>query len=142
MTGTAVTGTAMTGGRTALVVRLLAAAGLAVSAYVHLDLARTYDGIGAQLTVGDLFRAQGVAAALAAVAVLLVRRRVVLLLALLVALASTAAVVGSVYVRIPPLGALPELYEPVWYTAKTVSALGTAAAAVLTLLLLLPYRRR
>ena len=115
----------------------MVAAGLAASAYLHLDLAGTYDGIGEQLTVGDLFRAQGVAAALAAVAVLVLRHRLALAIAVAVALASTAAVVSSVYVRVPALGPFPELYEPVWYTEKTVSALCTAVSVVVGAVLLL-----
>lgn len=110
--------------------RVVVAAGLVGSAYVHLDLAPTYDGIGEQLTVGDLFRAQGVVGLLAAATVLLMRRRVALLLAVAVAVASTAAVASSVYVRIPAVGPLPELYEPLWYLDKTVSALCTTVAAV------------
>jgi len=103
---------------------------------VHLDLAPTYDGIGDQLTVGDLFRAQGVVSLLAAAAVLLVRRQVTLLLAVAVAVASTTAVVSSVYVRLPAVGPLPELYEPVWYADKTVSAVCTAVAAAVGAVLL------
>lgn len=124
-----------------LVLRAVVAAGLAVSAYVHLDLAGTYDGIGEQLTVGDLFRAQGVAALLAAVAVLLVRRRASLVAAVLVAAASCAAVVLSASVRLPPLGPFPELYEPVWYTAKTLSAVAAGVAAAAGTALLVTYRR-
>ena len=123
-----------------LLVRLVVAVGLSVSAFVHLDLAATYDGIGEQVTVGDLFRAQGVLAALAAVAVVALRRPTVLVLALLVAVASTAAVVMSVFVRIPALGPLPELYEPVWYASKVVSAVATAVSAVAAAGLL-AYRR-
>jgi hypothetical protein len=56
---------------------------------------------------------------------LLLRRRdrLPLVAALAVGLASTAAVVLSVYVRVPALGPLPELYEPVWYRDKAVSAI-------------------
>lgn len=124
-----------------LVLRLLAAAGLAVSASVHLSLAPTYDGIGETLTVGDLFRAQGVAGGLAAAAVLLLRRWWTAALALTVAVASTAAVVLSVYVQVPAFGPFPELYEPVWYDDKTASAVGSGVAAAAALALLL-YRRR
>lgn len=123
-----------------LVLRLLAAAGLAVSAVVHLDLAATYEGIGETVTVGDLFRAQGVAAALAAVVVLAVRRRAAVVPALLVAVASTTAVVGSVYLRVPAVGPFPELYEPVWYAEKALSAIGTAVAVTCTGLLLYRWR--
>ena len=83
-----------------------------------------------RLTVGDLFRAQGVVSLLVATAVVTVRRRLVLLAAVLVAAASTAAVVSSVYLRVPALGPLPELYEPVWYTEKFVSATATAVAVL------------
>jgi len=123
-----------------LVLRLLAAVGLVVSAVVHLDLAGTYDGIGEQIRVGDLFRAQGVTGLLAAAALVL-RRPLADALALLVALASTAAVVSSVYVRIPPLGPLPELFEPVWYDQKSLSAAATALAALAAAGALLLYRR-
>lgn len=126
--------TGMSGVR--LLGRGLVAAGLAVSAAVHLNLAATYDGIGEQLTVGDLFRAQGVVGLLAAVAVALLATRLAVLAGVLVALASTAAVVASVYVRIPAIGPLPELYEPVWYAAKAQSAAATAVAAVVGVALL------
>ena len=126
----------------ALLVRVVVAAGLAVSAVLHLDLADTYDGIGEQLTVGDLFRAQGVVGLLAAVAALTVRRRIVLLAAVLVAAASTAAVVTSAYMRVPPLGPFPELYEPVWYPEKTASAAATAVALAVGAAGLLRRRRR
>ena len=125
-----------------LVVRIVVAAGLAVSAFLHLDLADTYDGIGEQLTVGDLFRAQGVVGLLVAVAVLAVRRRVVLLAAVLVSAAATAAVVSSVYLRVPAIGPFPELYEPVWYTEKRVSAAATAVALLVGSAALLRRRRR
>ena len=111
-----------------VLVPIVVAAGLATSAALHLDLADTYDGVGEQLTVGDLFRVQGVVGLLAALAVLVTRRRLALLIAVLVAAASTAAVVTSVYVRVPPIGPLPELHEPVWYTEKAVSAAATAVA--------------
>ncbi len=126
--------TGMSGVR--LLGRGLVAAGLAVSAAVHLNLAATYDGIGEQLTVGDLFRAQGVVGLLAAVAVALLATRLAVLAGVVVALASTAAVVASVYVRIPAIGPLPELYEPVWYAAKAQSAAATAVAAVVGVALL------
>ena len=125
-----------------LVLRIVVAAGLAVSAFLHLDLAATYDGIGEQLTVGDLFRAQGVVGLLVAVAVLAVRRRVVLLAAVLVSAAATAAVVSSVYLRVPAIGPFPELYEPVWYTEKRVSGAATAVALLVGSAALLRRRRR
>ncbi|WP_052286561.1 hypothetical protein [Streptomyces sp. 769] len=50
--------------------RLLTAAGLAVDAYVHAELAEAYDPVGTGISEGTLFRAQAAAAALAAVLVL------------------------------------------------------------------------
>lgn len=111
--------------------RLVVAAALVVTAVVHLDLADSYDRIGSAITVGALFRAQGLAALLAAAWLLVRRTRPPLLAALGVAAVSTLAVVLSVYVRVPALGPLPELYEPVWYRAKAVSAVASAVAAAL-----------
>jgi hypothetical protein len=120
-----------------LVVRVLAALALGVSGAVHLDLAGSYDRLGDTLTVGTLFRVQGVVALLVAGWLLLRRRdRLPLLVALVLAAASTAAVVLSVYVRVPAVGPLPELYEPVWYLEKAAAAVAAALAAVLAGLLL------
>lgn len=47
-----------------------------------------------------------------------------LVAAALVGLASLAALVGSVYVRIPSIGPLPGLYEPSWYLTKVAAAVG------------------
>jgi hypothetical protein len=126
-----------------LVVRVLAALALGVSGAVHLDLAGSYDRLGDTLTVGTLFRVQGVVALLVAGWLLLRRRdRLPLLVALVLAAASTAAVVLSVYVRVPAVGPLPELYEPVWYPEKSASAVAAAVAAVLSGLLLAGSRSR
>lgn len=110
--------------------RLLVALTLAASGWIHLDLAGSYDAIGDAITVGALFRAQAVAALAVALWLLLRRRdRLPLLAATAVGLASAVAVVLSVYVRIPALGPLPELYEPVWYDAKLAAAAAASAAA-------------
>ena len=58
-----------------LVLRLLVAAGLSVSAYVHADLAPVYDGVRASISQGNLFRIDAAAASLAALVVLVVGRR-------------------------------------------------------------------
>lgn len=54
--------------------RLLAAAGLAVDAYVHAKLADRYDPISASISQGDLFRIEAGLAALAALLVLVWHR--------------------------------------------------------------------
>lgn len=120
-----------------LLVRVVVAAALVVTGAIHLDLAGSYDRVGDVLTVGALFRGQGVLALLVAGWLLLRRRdRLPVVAALLLALASTTAVVLSVYVRVPALGPLPELYEPVWYAPKAVSAAASAVAGLLAAVLL------
>ena len=125
-----------------LVVRLLIVAALAVSGWIHLDLADTFDAIGETITLGDLFRAQGVAALLVAGWLVVDRRSArPVVAALLLGVASAAAVVLSVYVRLPAIGPLPEVYEPVWYAEKVTSAI-TAGVAAAGAAALLAVRRR
>ena len=124
-----------------LAVRLVVALALVVSGLIHLDLAGTFDAIGSTITLGGLFRMQGVVALLVA-AWLLVQRRASLpvLAALAVGAASALAVILSVYVRIPAIGPFPEIYEPVWYAEKWASA-GTALLAALGAAVLLRRER-
>ncbi|MFK0289831.1 hypothetical protein ACIQU6_04970 [Streptomyces sp. NPDC090442] len=111
--------------------RVLTAAGLAVDAYVHIDLADAYDAIGTGISQGTLFRIQGAAAALAAVLVLVRgRNRWVWAFAFLVAAAALGAVLLYRYVDVGSLGPLPNMYEPVWYPEKTASAVAEAVAAL------------
>jgi hypothetical protein len=114
-----------------LVLRGLVAAALAVVAYVHADLASNYDGVRATLSEGELFRAEAVAASVAALVVLAVGRRTGFGLALLVAISALAPIVLYRYVDVGALGPLPNMYEPIWFTEKTVAVVAAAAAAVL-----------
>ena len=114
------------------VLRAGVAAGLVVSAVVHVQLAPGYQqaapgGIGQ----GSLFLIQAGAAALAAVFVLLNGSRTAFAAAAVGALSSLAAVILYRYVQVPALGPLPSMYEPVWYTAKTITAVAEAAAGAL-----------
>ena len=59
-----------------------------------------------------------------------------------VALGSLAALVLSVYVRIPAVGPFPELYEPIWYADKYLAAAAAAVAGVVALVAALSLRRR
>jgi hypothetical protein len=102
--------------------RLVAAAGLLVSAYVHLHLAPGYSLVGRQVTQGALFRAQAVVAVLAAMALLARGHRLAWLPAVLVAAGSLLALVGTVYVAVPAVGPFPRVYEPVWFGEKMVAA--------------------
>lgn len=113
-----------------LLLRLVTAAGLAVDAYVHADLASRYDGITATISQGTLFRIEAGAASLAALLVLVIGRRATFALAALVAVSAFGAIMLYKYVNVGTLGPLPNMYEPVWYTEKTVSAIAEAVATL------------
>jgi len=110
------------------VVRVLTAVALAVSAYVHLDLSSSPYAAGGQLTLGALFLAQAVVAAVVALWVLVRPSRAAYAVAAVVAAASFLALVLSTYVRLPQVGPLPVLYEPVWYADKAVAAVAAGVA--------------
>ena len=113
-----------------LAVRLLTAAGLAVSAYVHVRLSSSPYYAGGQLTLGALFLAQAVVAAVVALWVLARPSRAAGVAALVVAVASFLALVVSTYVRLPSAGPFPVLYEPFWYADKVVAAVAAAVAGL------------
>jgi hypothetical protein len=124
---------------------MIAAAGLAIQAYVHFDLASQYDVIKSSvLSQGDLFRAEATVAIIAAVAVLLRPRRYTAAFAFVVAAAGTAAVLVYQYVNIGAFGPIPNMYDPVWFPKKTLSvwAEGIAAVAALALLTMLHAETR
>jgi hypothetical protein len=123
------------------VLAVVVAAGLAVDAYVHFNLASTYDAVkSGSVSQGELFRVEGSVAAVTAVAVILRPRRYTALFALLVAAGGLAAVLVYRYVNVGTLGPLPNMYEPVWYAKKAQSAWseGAAALAALALFFILP----
>jgi plastocyanin len=114
-----------------LVLRLLVAAGLAIDAYVHADLAPAYDGIRATVSQGDLFRIEAGAAAAAALIVLVAGRRAGFGLAFAVAAGGLGALLLYRYVDVGHLGPVPNMYEPSWFPEKTTAAVAEAGAAVL-----------
>jgi hypothetical protein len=122
--------------------RLLTAAGLAIDAYVHADLAPAYDSIKATVSQGALFRAEAAAASLAALLLLTFRRHWwPWLLAFAAAAAGVAAVLVYRYIDVGSLGPLPNMYEPFWYPEKTASVIAEAVAAATALAgLLLAWR--
>jgi len=130
------------GTATRVLLRLVVAAGLAIDAYVHFHLADTYDPVKASISQGDLFRIEAAVAAVTAVLVLVVRHRLVYALAFLVAAGGAAAVLLYRYVDVPAFGPFPAMYEPVWYTQKTVSLIAEAVAAVAAAVLVLTSRSR
>jgi hypothetical protein len=123
-----------------LILRIAAAAGLAVDAAVHARLAGQYDAVTATVSQGTLFRAEAAAAALGVVLVLIWRRRPGDLFAWLTALVGIAAILLYRYVDVGTLGPLPNMYEPIWSTDK-IWALAGQILAVLALVPVLLQRR-
>jgi hypothetical protein len=108
---------------------VVAAAGLAYDAKVHLHLAGGYDAVGSTITQGALFRIEAVVAIATALALLVVDRRIVWIAAGMTGLAGVAAVVLYRYVDVGSIGPIPDMYEPIWYAEKTRSALAEGAVA-------------
>ena len=122
---------------------LIVVAGLAIDAYTHLHLADGYDPVKTDtLSQGDLFRAQSIVAIVAALLLIVRPRRWTAALAAIVSGSALAAVLVYRYVDIGQIGPIPSMYEATWYTEKTVSAIGEAAAFLASLaLLFIPQRR-
>lgn len=117
-----------------IVLRLLAAAALAYSAYVHWDLRDTYRAVRTSaLSQGDLFTAQAVVAVVAAATLLVFGGRLGWLAALAVGAASLAAVLVTRYVDVGQLGPVPDMYEPVWFAEKSRSAVAEGVTTVVGL---------
>jgi len=125
---------------------LITAAGLGVDAYVHWQLAPGFDTLtGAaspHISQGQLFRLEAALAVIAMLLVLLTRNRLGALVAFLVAVGGLGALLLYAYIDVGGFGPLPDMYDPVWYTEKTISAVAEAVAAVGALCLLLMSRGR
>jgi hypothetical protein len=120
--------------------RVAAAAGLAVDAYVHAHLAGGYDAVTtATVSQGTLFRVEAGLAALAALLVLVVHRTLTDLYAWLVAAGGLALLLIYRYVDVGRLGPVPDMYEPAFFSDKWLSLAGQALA-VLTVGVLLRVR--
>jgi len=115
-----------------LVLRVLAAAALGVSAYVHLHLADMHAYPGT-INGTDLFRAQGVVAAVVGVVLLVSGHRWAWVAAALVGLASFGAVMLYRYVDVGAIGPLPNMYDATWSPSpdKLLSALVEIALPLL-----------
>jgi hypothetical protein len=123
--------------------RLTTAAGLAVDAVVHHDLAARYDpnqGSG-PLSQGDLFQLEAVASIVVALALLLTTWRVVWLLALLISASALGAMLLYRYHDPGPIGPLPDMYEPYWFTEKVVAGVAEGVATVTAAAGLFLHRR-
>lgn len=124
---------------------LLTAAALAVDAYIHADLASTYDPVAASISQGDLFRIEAGLSSLAALLILLTAARLAWAFAFLVLASALGAILLYRYVDVGALGPLPDMYEPVWFTEKTTAAVAEAVgtfAALGGLALTMLHRRR
>ena len=120
---------------TRIALRVLAAAALGISSYVHLHVAHLYS-YGSTITGTDIFRAQGIVAALVAVVLLVTGNRWVWVLAALVGLASFAAVMTYRYVDVGAIGPIPNMYDATWQPSpdKVMSAIAEICIPVLWLL--------
>lgn len=123
-------------GTTAIVLRVLAAAGLAVSAWIHIDLAHLYKSLGDTITQADLFYAQGAVAAAVALWLLVTGMRTAWWAAALVGAGSFAAVMVYRYVDVGAIGPIPNMHDASWLPSpdKAISAVAEAAVVVLWLL--------
>jgi len=126
---------------------LVTAAGLAVDAYVHWQLAPRFDTLVGKadphISQGQLFRVETAVAVVALLLVLLTRQRAAVVLAFLVAAGGLAAVLTYRYLDVGGFGPLPDMYDPTWYPEKTISAVAEAAAALAAYVLLqVPVRSR
>lgn len=113
--------------------RLITAAGLAIDAYVHADLAGRYDPIRQSISQGNLFRIEAAVAALAALLIVVIPRRETYAFAFVVAASALGAIVLYRYVNVGTLGPLPNMYEPVWFTEKVAAAVAEAVTVVAAL---------
>jgi hypothetical protein len=139
--------TAVTGWRAVgWLLRLATAAALAIDAYVHADLFDHYavNSSPGTLGQGDLFHIEAGAASLAALLVILSGRRLVWAFAALVAASALAAIIIYANRDIGSIGPIPDMYEPLWYPEKRLTAWAEAIATGLALLgyLLAPRLRQ
>ena len=118
---------------TLLALRVLTAAGLAIDAYVHADLAGTYDPVRHSISQGTLFRIEAGAAAFAALLIVVTAHRAAWVVAFLVAASSLGAILLYRYVDVGTLGPLPNMYEPVWFPKKSLAAVAEAVATAAAL---------
>jgi hypothetical protein len=126
----------------ALGLRLLAVAGLGISAYVHLHLADMYRGLGDTITQRGLFYAQGIVAIVVGLWLLATGMRLAWWASALVGAGSFAAVMLYRYVDVGAIGPLPNMNDPTWTTEKALSAVAEAAIVVLWVLYEANRRRR
>jgi hypothetical protein len=122
---------------------LVVIAGLAIDAFVHLHLASAYDGVKSSvLTQGDLFRVEAALAIIVALALVVRPRRWTALIAFLVSAGGFALVLIYQYVNVGGIGPLPNMYDPLRSSEKTLSVWGEGIAALAALVLLVVIHLR
>ena len=127
--------------------RLVAAAALAVDAFVHADLVDMYAPYArfqSGISQADLFRIEAAVASLAALLILLAANRLVWALVFVVSASALAAVMISRYFDIGAIGPIPDMYEPAWYPEKVLTAVAEAVAVGVAVIgfLVVPRLRR
>ena len=116
---------------------VIVVAGLTIDAYVHFNLASNYELIQTRtLSQADLFRIEGAVAIAAALLLLLRPRRYTAAIAAIVAGSALLVLLLYRYNDIGQLGPIPSMYEPIWYTKKTVAAYAEGAALIAAVALL------
>jgi hypothetical protein len=116
---------------------VIVVAGLTIDAYVHFNLASNYELIKTRtLSQADLFRIEGAVAIAAALLLLLRPRRYTAAIAAIVAGSALLVLLVYRYNDIGRLGPIPSMYEPIWYTKKTVAAYAEGAALIAAVALL------
>ena len=116
---------------------LVTVAGLAVDAYVHWSLAGNYDLVRQTASQGQLFRVEAVAAVVSAVLLLIRPGRLTAAIAAAVAGGGLVALILYRYVDVGRLGPFPNMYEPIWYAKKSLTAIAQGAATVAAILLVI-----
>jgi hypothetical protein len=120
--------------------RLVIAAGLAVDAYVHWNLAPDFDsfvGAGpAQVSQGQLFRVEAVLAVITLVLVLGVDHLLTAVVAFITSAGGLGAVLLYRYVDVGAFGPFPDMYDPTWYPEKTISAIAEGVVVLVALVLI------
>src|SRR4051794_22551394 len=98
---------------TRLVLRVIAAACLGISAYVHLHLAHRY-GFPGTISGETIFRIQGIVAATVGVLLLLTGNKWVWVAAAVVGLAAFTAVMLYRHVDVGAIRPVPNMYDSTW----------------------------
>ncbi|HZC51028.1 MAG TPA: hypothetical protein VE441_00820 [Mycobacterium sp.] len=113
--------------------RLATAAGLAIDAYVHADLVEHYaaNKSAGTLSQGDLFHIESGVASFAALLIIVSAWREIWAFAALIAASALAAITISANYDIGTIGPIPDMYEPLWYPEKSLTAWAEAIATTL-----------